>query len=437
MQPLELGQPLQVQLSSGERAALTAGAPGEELAVRLYGGDRSRPATAVPMQVIRPGAHRQHPPCTVAESCGACPLQAVHYPAQLAAKQERLVALAGALGCPADRVGAIRGMRQPYGFRTTLTMPAGGRPGRLRFGLYRRGSMDLVEAGGCPVQHPLTLAALAQLAQVLDAYRIAPTTVKAPTDDGGWLHAIRIRLGEAQAAEVTLCGKTATLPARDLVDALLRLPCVHNVALSVVAARSGYPIEAPLRLLAGPPRLPVKVATKCFNFSPGSFMQTNAEGWERLAELVVEMVREHGAQRLADLYGGVGVFARLTEASWQKAVVVESNPDAIGDARAALSTTASLDLIEGRVEHSLAALRSYRPDLIIVDPPRRGCQQGTLDALGGPGASRLIYVACGVGSFYRDAGRLRELGWRLERVEAVDMFAHTTHLEIVACLVRA
>ncbi|MCK5798608.1 MAG: 23S rRNA (uracil(1939)-C(5))-methyltransferase RlmD [Deltaproteobacteria bacterium] len=428
------------------RYAIAAAVPGDRLRVlpprrdqipmRLRGTDT--PALAARIAVVEPSPERVVAPCSVLLDCGACAIQEQRYAAQIEAKTVGLRALLAPLGGQGERI-EVRGLARPFGYRSKLTMATGGTSGALRFGFYARGSFgEPVAAEGCPVQHPLTLSTLAMVRQTLDATHVAPTKGNNPRI--GWLHGVMVRVDPSRgAAEITLLGRNARPPGRaTFAEQLGALPGVEGVHLNVNPRRSSYALGDAFVHLAGAPRMTFTLAGHAFRLSPGSFFQTSHEGAEVLAAAVLELLPEE-MRCLADLYGGVGVFSRLTVGRWERALVAEANPHAIADLRADLASGTHLPLrvIPGRVEQTIHRVLDAQPDVILLDPPRRGTQPKVLGEIGGAAPDRVVYIACGMEALVTDATRLRRAGYRIDRVIGVDMFPHTPHLEVVCSFRRA
>jgi 23S rRNA (uracil1939-C5)-methyltransferase len=447
VEPLQLGAAgVVVSVTDRDRRyAVAAGVPGDRLRIqpprrdaippRIRGTDE--PALAARIEVIEGAPGRVVAPCALLESCGACALQEQRYAAQLEAKLEALRALMAPLGADPERV-TIRGLEQPFGHRTKLSMAAGGRAGALRFGFYPRGSFgEPLPAEGCPVQHPLTLSTLALVRQALDATHVSPTSAKDPRT--GWLHGITVRVDPTRgAAEVTLIGRNERPPGRgSFAEQVGALPHVEAVHIGVNPRRSSYAIGETFVHIAGAPQMTFTLAGQSFRLSPGSFFQTSHAGAELLAQAVLELL-PNGMRCLADLYGGVGVFSRLAAGRWEKALVAELNPHAVADLRADLAARPlPLRVVPGRVEQTIRRVLEAQPDVVLLDPPRRGCQPAVLRALTSAAPAQLVYVACGVEALLTDVKRLRKSGYRVDRVIAVDMFPHTPHLEVVCELHHA
>jgi len=378
-----------------------------------------------------------NPACSIIDSCGGCSQQQLPYAEQLTAKRNRLVAGLRDL-CAAEAVEPVVGLRHPYGYRTRLLMPAlpitkprvGEAP--IRFGFYAAGSQNLVEASGCPVQHPLTLSALAMVKHALVT---APLRATAPRQKGGWLHGLAIRVDPPSGStELTLIGRNGKPPGgKKLAERLARLPGIRGVHGSINPGRSSYLMGDAFFHMAGARRTVFNLAGEAFHLSPGSFFQTSHEGAERLVDLVGELLPA-SIECLADLYGGVGVFARVMRHRWGRAIVAENNPSSIGDLRGWQRHGGSrkLKAIEGRVESVIDNVLSESPDAVVLDPPRAGCHDRVIGALAQAKPPLIVYVACGFKAFVRDAAALSAAGYRLDLVKSVDMFPHTEHIEVVA-----
>jgi 23S rRNA (uracil1939-C5)-methyltransferase len=391
--------------------------------------------------VVEPSAQRITPPCPVVSRCGGCVIQEMDYAAQLTAKRRALLTALEPLSLSANQVGQVVGLSRPFGYRTKLLMVSSGRAGALRFGFYRRGVTEVTAAEGCAVQHPLTLATLAMVRPLLDSVGIAPTTL-GDRQSRGWLHALGIRVSpDQQLSELTLIGRTPNVPGgQQLIERLAQLPGIHGVHLCVLPQRSSYPLSDDIRRLAGARRLPVRVGQTILQVSPATFVQTSAEGADLLAQRVLAALPER-SRCLADIYGGAGLFARLALGRYERAVVAESSASAVADLRHYLKREAApISVVAGRVEQSIGKVLSTNPDTAVLDPPRRGCHPRVLDALASNRVRHLIYVACGIEALVSDGARLLEQGYQISSIEAVDMFPHTTHLEVVArfdCRVEA
>ena len=428
--PFELGQDGATARVGGRQVTIAAGVPGDQVLVRM---DPRITGRAQFQALTRPSIHRVVAPCSVLDQCGGCSLQAMDYEGQLRAKSLAFRSALASMGCPPSEIGAVKGLPSHLGHRTKLVMPATSSKGSLRFGFYLRGTLKPLAAEGCPVQHPLVLGVLAMVQQVLEGSGVLASDVL-PRDPRGWLHAVGIRVDpHSGGAELVLSGRSDRLPGGDdMVTRLMGIPSVNTLALSVNPERNSYPMVPPIKVLAGNRRNPFHLAGQRFELSPGTFFQTSASGAELLAQQVRELLPEW-MECLADLYGGAGIFSCLNRDRWEKAIVVEESPTAMDDLRqhTRRENMGRLTIMPGKVEARIQRVLAAAPDVVLLDPPRRGCKPAVMDALLEAPPPTILYVACGYESFLENARLLVKGGYRPTAARAVDMFPHTTHLETV------
>jgi 23S rRNA (uracil1939-C5)-methyltransferase len=446
---LVLGAPgLPSQTNQGQ-CFVAAAAPGEKLEVEFQKTRRrdDSPQLARLVRVIEPARARVSFPCATLERCGACIMQPLRYREQIAAKKRALKTLLSRVQKKLPEP-AMTGLSNPFGYRTKLMMSAFGKPGRLQLGFYTRGTFTPFSAMGCPIQHPLTLAMAANVLSLLQRHDVEASPFPKGSfgtrrkKGDGWLHGIMVRADpHDHQSEITLLGSKQDVP-KALTDQLAAIPSVVGVHNCVSRERSSYPLDGEFFLLAGQPRMPFYTHQQRFDLSPGSFVQTTSEGADLLATTVLDFLPET-IDGLADLYGGVGLFSRLSRARWARALVVESNPHANGDLKQALKkdpelreVAGNLRLVAKRVEQADKELEGFNPTVAIVDPPRKGCHPRVIELLGELPIEHLVYVSCGAEALERELPQLLRAGYQATAISAVDMFPHTTHLEVVIKLKR-
>lgn len=419
--PFSLGQSgLQVNGTDGAMWRISSGVVGQRVALAPIAG---RAGWARVVRVLSATSSQVDAPCPIVDDCGGCALQATDYGVQLELKRQALEKLAASLTDENVPVSVV-GLQSPFGYRTRLLMPASSVDGKLQFGFYRRQSLDLIAGQHCAVQHPITIAALDKLCAVF-----CEIGVKASDVEGGWLHAVAIRCNPAEGSWDLVLMANTSRPA--LAKRLSDLPGLIGVSQIVYRKRTSYPFSGHPQQVWATRKFAVPLAKASFELSPASFFQTSLAGAELLAQTVREFCPER-IGKLADLYGGVGVFSRLLAARWDEALLVESNADSVADL--AQAEIANLRYLEGAVENEMEAVASFRPDVVLLDPPRKGVKESALRRLVTTGAERIVYVACGADALERDLRILIAGGYRLAALRGVDMFPHTTHLEIVALL---
>ncbi|MCA9669491.1 MAG: 23S rRNA (uracil(1939)-C(5))-methyltransferase RlmD [Myxococcales bacterium] len=445
VEPIEIGQDGLTVATPRHRYAVPAAVVGDRvtiqpLSMRGRAPLRGRYQPAHLKRVLEHSKLRVPAPCVVLTRCGACSLQEMSYRAQIDEKNAALRRALARFGVAPERVDDVAPLSSPFGFRTKLLMPAETVDGALRFGLYRRGTFRLTPAEGCPVQHPLTLATLALARPVLEDAGVVATNSK--NSEEGWLHALAVRVDPKSAlSELTLCARDDNVPGgKRTIRRLLSLPGVASVFVSASAERSSYPLVPPFTHLGGAKRMTFNIGGLALQLSPGSFVQTNAEAADALIALVDAQLGDERLGAFVDLYGGAGVFARALAGRWERALVIEENPSAITDLEGYLRTKdapKNLRARRGRAEGQLRALAEFGPDVVLLDPPRRGTKPGVVEAIVEAKPRTIVYVACGFGGLLRDLATLLGGGYQVTRAGGVDMFPHTSHLEVVVRLDRA
>lgn len=432
--PLELGASgCLAKGRDGSTYTLTAAVPGDSLRVAPL-RTQGDPQPAAVIQVERPSPARVQAPCRLLDQCGACTFQSMAYAAQLEAKDKALRRLLEPL-YPAQ-IDAPQGLRQPFGYRTRLLLqaePTTSRGHGLRLGFYRRGAARLVPIQDCPVQHPLTLELVKPIVELLQKDKIHATTTQ--HSQSGWLHGLGIRADVSTGQrEVVLVVRSERAPVKPhFLRRIAALPGVASLHLAVTPKRTSHLYGDKFVHAGGHKRTIFHLAGQDFHLSPGSFFQTSQEGAELLLETLRSMMPQE-VETLADLYGGVGVVTRATEGLWKKALVAESNPQAIDDLQSwrRVARRHDIKVFPGLVENTLHKVLAQKPDTVVLDPPRGGCHPRVIEALTRQPVPHLIYVACGAQALERDAAALTQAGYHIERVASVDMFPHTPHLEVVA-----
>jgi 23S rRNA (uracil1939-C5)-methyltransferase len=377
------------------RVVFVAGAlPGERVVVDVV-EEHPRHARAAVVDVVEASPDRVAPPCPfVAAGCGGCGWQHVDPPAQRELKAAIVAEALSRLGGVAEPRVAAGPPRTGAGYRTTIRSVADA-DGRLA--LRRHHSHDLVAVPGCLVAHPL-------VAEVLSAGRFPPgadVTVR-----------VGARTGERM---VVVDGPPAEAGGRD--------PGVDEIVVP-----DGVRVVTGAELAAGKRAwLHEEVAGVRLRLSARSFFQAGPEAAEALVATVAAAAGEvPDGTRLADLYGGVGLFA-ATVARNAQVEVVEASASAAADARVNLR-----DRDARVVRRDVARWRARPADVVVADPPRAGLGRGGVRAVRATRAPRLVLVSCDAGALGRDSRLLAGAGYRVVASTVVDAFPHTPHVEVVS-----
>lgn len=359
-------------------------------------------------EVIAPGPARVEPRCPWVRRCGGCAWQHVAPAEQQAAKRavlaEQLARLAGLREVP---VSPPRAIADPWRYRSRITLAVHGR----RLGFHARRSRRLVEVDDCLIAHP----ALAEHLPVAREWLAASPTVP---------ERVTLAIG---ARGVVLHGQGRRRPSPGDTEACTALLARHPTLQGVVLTGAGH------RLVVGDPTLRIAVEPDTELLVPAdAFTQVHPAANRLLVETVLELGALGTGDRALDLYCGVGNFGLPLARRGVQVTGIERSPVAAAAARAnAARLGLPFEVLTGDVAATLAVLPRRPLACAVLDPPRAGAAQA-LAGLAAHRPARILYVSCDPATLARDARRLVELGWALVRVQPVELFPHTPHVEAVA-----
>jgi 23S rRNA (uracil1939-C5)-methyltransferase len=382
------------------------------------------------VRLIHPSPARVPPPCRYFGTCGGCQWQHVEYPAQLRWKAEILRELLARVGkLEAAAVAPPLAPAGPWEYRARAQFKVATGP-RLAVGFHQRETNRVVDLDRCPLLDPR----LNQVLRILRGLQDPP------------LHRLFPRLKEVWVAVGTGTGEVLlSLFARARERAAIRL-LFHKVRVEVPALQGvvlldGDPRQQP-RLVDrhGHGAILEQVGDHQFRVDATSFFQVSGLAAAMLTSLVMELAALAGTERVLELYSGAGTFTVPLAWRAREVVGIEANPAAAGDGAHNLRTNgcASGRIIQGQAEQVLPALAQEGPwDLVVADPPRHGCSRRVLEAIIEMAVSRVIYVSCDPSTLARDLGVLIRAGFRCARLQPIDLYPQTFHIETVALLERA
>jgi 23S rRNA (uracil1939-C5)-methyltransferase len=417
------------------------GLPGDTVRARVTKVKRSH-AEAVAVELIEAGPERVDAPCAHFPACGGCRFQDLAYEAQLAAKQGQVEDALRRIGgiseppldpiVPAESVFHYRNKLE-YSFTQTPEGPA--------LGFHRAGRWDeVLEVERCWLTTDLGNAVRDAVRgwareERLEAYDQAEGT--------GYLRHLVVREGRntGQALVQLVTARGERFEPDYLVEVLRRFPEVRSIHWAV----NDTPAEVtnlPTTLLWGEDAIEEELCGLRFRVRPNAFLQTNTAMAERLYRLAAGAAGLTGEETVYDLYCGIGtiglVLAGAALTVWGVEVSEESVACALENAD--LNGITNAAFFAGNVGQALEELRDRagEPDVVVVDPPRAGLAGKALRRVGDTGAPRLVYISCNPTTLAGDVKVLAaDYGYRLERVQPVDMFPHTPHIEAVSLLTRA
>ncbi|MCJ2542651.1 23S rRNA (uracil(1939)-C(5))-methyltransferase RlmD [Thermostichus vulcanus] len=422
----------------GQVVFVPQGIPGDQVEVRVIETRRNYLIGRI-QSIQVPSPERVRPACIVADKCGGCQWQHVSYAMQLATKQQILAdALQRIGGIPLPEPVPILGSPQPLRYRNKVTYPIAQPEGQpLRMGYYQTGSHRLVNLNQCPVQDERLDVFLREIKRDLQE---TGWSVYEETRHQGHLRHLGLRIGRrTREVLLTLVSRSRRLPqletwAQRWLD---RYPDLVGVCLNLNPARTNTIFGPQTEVIAGRGALREEFAGLSLWIDSTSFFQVNTEQAEAFFTWIADQLQLQGHETLLDAYCGIGTFTLLLAQRAKRVVGVESLPEAVLQARynAQFNGITSVQFFQGTVEQVLPTLPPA--DIVVLDPPRRGCDRQVLETLLLRQPQRLVYISCHPATLARDLQvLLAEGSYRLTQWRAADFFPQTGHVEGVAFLER-
>ena len=399
------------------------------------------------MELLEASADRVEPNCPYYRQCGGCQIQALSYEKQLEFKENKvrnnLERIGGFTKIPME---PIVGMDEPYHYRNKAQFPVGtDKDGHIVTGFYAGRTHTIIPNRDCALGLPVNREILDIVIDFMEKYHIS--TYDEKTGKGLVRHVL-IRCGfSSQEKMVCLIINGKSLPhGEKLVEALRKIDGMTSISLNCNTERTNVILGHKTIVLWGQEYITDQIGDISYEISPVSFYQVNPVQTEKLYGLALEYADLHGEETVWDLYCGIGTISLFLAQKAKQVYGVEIIPQAIENAKrnAVKNGIENAEFFVGKSEEVLpefyekeaAAGRKAHADVIVVDPPRKGCDEKLLDTIVKMAPDRVVYVSCDSATLARDLKILCEQGYELKRVRAVDQFCHTVHTEAVCCLHR-
>ena len=386
------------------------------------------------IEIQKVSEHRVKPPCEAFEKCGGCALMHMDYAEQLKTKTQIVRDCLDRLGGFTDVVVQDTiGMVDPWRYRNKGSFPIGFVDGVAAFGFYAERSHRLIPLYDCPIED-VPITALART--VTEWANRNHVRIYDEETGKGCLRSCVIRVtttGERMVVVVT----KGELPAR---ESLLKMLDVESLYHNRNDRNTNVIFGDRFTLLKGKPQLFEQQGELRFAVSPQSFLQVNPTQTKKLYDTAIRLLDPKPDETIADVYCGIGTISLAIAKHVGKVIGVECVPEAIEDANknAAENGIQNANFICGLAEDVLPNLvqNGMRPDAIVIDPPRKGCEEPVLSAIAESGVKRVVYVSCNPATLARDAKILSTFGFTIRYVQPVDMFPHTQHVETVVLMTK-
>lgn len=394
------------------------------------------------IKLIEPSPLRlQRCPCADAALCLGCPLIAMRYGEQLRWKQQQVqAALADYPSLQQIQVPRLLIPERRLQYRTTAKLAVAGTHADPYIGIYRRASHDVVDLEGCPLHHPVINAVIKAVREGLSKLKVPIWQEK---NKSGIVRYLVVRVSES-SGEVMVTFVTARRAFNEIhhLSKFLqeKLPQVVVVCQNVNTSEGNVIFGAHDHFLTKQQTIQERIGQVELLISPRSFLQAQNDGARLLYETALQWADLDGSQEVLDLYCGIGGIALTFAPHAQQVVGFELNKEAVADARrnARLNNARNCRFEAGDVHELLDDVLEdeHRFNLVVLNPPRKGCDREVLDKVTSLGPQRIIYVSCSPQTLARDLDILSGSGYRCLKIQPVEMFPQTAHVENVALLER-
>jgi len=415
------------------------------------------------MDIIKPSKDRVEPACPIARQCGGCQIQAMNYNAQLKYKQklvkDNLLRIGGLTEGADYEMCEILGMDTPFRYRNKAQYPVGeDKDGNIVMGFYAGHTHSIIACpdDDCMLGHSDNAFILNAVKEWMKEYRVRAYNENIHK---GTVRHVLIRTGY-HTDEVMVCLVTKKMLRKEAADGLVK--AIQKLKLNVASLVVNINKEDTNVILGkecitlyGRPYIEDYIGDIKFQISPLSFYQVNPKQTEVLYNKALEFAGLKGNESVWDMYCGIGTISLFLAKKAGKVYGVEIVPQAIEDAKnnAKINNIDNAEFFVGKAEEVVPAFykkqtgvqsdndstdsKEYdmtRPDVVVVDPPRKGCDKKLLDTIVSMTPDRIVYVSCDSATLARDLKLLVEYGYKVEKVQPVDQFGNTVHVETVCLL---
>lgn len=390
------------------------------------------------LRIIEPAPGRVEPSCGVVKRCGGCQLQHMSYETQLQYKTQQVKDALERLGGLKDVViHDTIGMEEPWRYRNKAQFPVG-LDGDVMIGFYANRSHEIIDTTQCAIQDSVNDVVIQAVREFIKKYDIS---VYDENTGKGLIRHIVTRRG-FRTTEVMVCivinGDSVPCD-KALVEMLKgRIAGLKSVVFNVNKKNTNVILGDRNIVIFGEEAIYDYIGEFKFRISPLSFFQVNPIQTEVLYNKALEYAGLKGDETVFDAYCGIGTISLFLSKNAKKVYGVEIVPQAIENARenAKLNNITNTEFIVGESETVIPDMykKGIKADVIVVDPPRKGCDERLLDVIAQMAPERVVYVSCNPATLARDLKYLSERGYRVKEIQPVDMFPQTTHVEAIVLM---
>ncbi len=387
--------------------------------------------------LITASPYRVEPKCTLAQKCGGCSLQHLDYAKQLEYKQNKVKNCLERIGGFKEiEMEPIIGMKEPYYYRNKAQFPVGkNKEGKIMIGFYAGGTHSIIDTTHCYIQAEVNEQIMCKVRTFLEDYNIS---IYDEAWNKGLVRHVLTRVGFT-TGELMVCIviNGNDLPHREeLVQSLCEIPQMTSISININKEKTNVILGQKVITLWGQPYITDYIGNIRYQISPLSFYQVNPIQTKVLYETALTFANLHGNEVVWDLYCGIGTISLFLAQKAKQVYGVEIVPQAIEDARknAKMNDITNAEFFVGAAEEILPQKYkedAIRADVIVVDPPRKGCEESLLNTIVQMSPDRVVYVSCDPATLARDLRYLCDRGYQISKVQVVDQFAHSVHVESI------
>lgn len=416
---------------------------GERVNVRIVKSKKSF-AYGKLLEVIEPSLERCEAKCSIHKRCGGCKLQYSTYKEQLNFKFERVKDCITKIGKLDESIVQFPlGMDEPWRYRNKVQLPIGMVNGELKIGFFAPRSHEIIDMETCLIQDEIADKVVGITRTWIKKNNIKPYNIDGKYDETGILRHIMIRRGfTTNEVMVVLVTNGSKLPNKDEFISLIteNIPGIKSIVQNINSKPTNVILGQECITLWGESTISDYIGEFKFNISPLSFFQVNPVQTEVLYNKALKYAGLTGDETVFDAYCGTGTITLFLSQKAKKVYGVEIIPQAIENANinAKENNANNVEFFVGESEVVIPDLinKGIKADVVVVDPPRKGCDVKLLNAITNIDAKKIVYVSCDPSTLARDLAILEGNGYKTVKVQPVDMFPHTAHIENVALLIK-
>ena len=419
---------------------------GEKVKAKIYSVHNTY-LTATATEIITPSPYRQYDYCKMSEKCGGCPLSHIKYSKQLKIKRDHVrdsLYKIGGIKNADELTKETIGMEFCENYRNKMVFPVAQKNGKAVGGFYAPKSHDVVELDFCRAGDPCAVTALLCVLDFLNEQKILPYDEKTHK---GTVRRVFVRTGFC-SRELMIVISSASEKIKNigiLTEKLKKLDYgiynLKSIILNINKAKNNLVLGDKNITLWGQDTISDSILGLDFSISPHSFFQVNPVQTEVLYKKAIELAELDKEKTVLDIYCGIGTISLCAAHHAKKVIGVEIVDAAIKDAKenALKHDMKNADFFCGAAEDVVPELleKGTKPDVVILDPPRKGSDEKTLSAIVKASPERIVYVSCNPATLARDVKFLEENGYKLKTATPVDMFPNTEHIECASLLEKS